>query len=323
MNSGFDGGQFGAQALSAKKFHDDMILGVGKLLVGMDDTVSLAVMALLANGHILLEGVPGVAKTTLSKVLAGLMGLDSQRIQFTPDLMPQDVTGATVPDRKTGDWVLRKGPVFSNILLADEINRASAKTQSALLEAMQERQVSIEGQSLALPHPFLVMATQNPIEQEGVYRLPEAQLDRFLVRICLDYPGRAKEIEMLTLVRGEPEIPKPIANGATIGAWQALVDQVVARDVVLEYVVDLARATRKHPMALLGASPRAALAVLRMARSRALCQGRSHVTHEDIQSVAKHVLSHRLIARPEAELDGWSGEAIIAEALTSVPVIQA
>lgn len=323
MNSGVDGGEFGAQAQSAKKFHDDMIVGVGKVLVGMHDTVSLAVMALLANGHILLEGVPGVAKTTLSKVLAGLLGLDSQRIQFTPDLMPQDVTGATVPDRKSGDWILRKGPVFTNILLADEINRASAKTQSALLEAMQERQVSIEGQSLPLPQPFLVMATQNPIEQEGVYRLPEAQLDRFLVRIRLDYPGRAKEIEMLSLVRGETEIPKPIANAVKIGAWQALVDQVVARNVVLEYVVDLARATREHPMALLGASPRAALAVLRMARSRALCQGRSHVTHEDIQAVAKTVLSHRLIARPEAELDGWSGEAIIAEVLASVPVIQA
>ena len=306
---------------SVQAFHDQMLHEVANVLVGMNETVSLAVMALIAKGHILLEGVPGVAKTTLSKVLAGLLGADSQRVQFTPDLMPQDVTGATIPDRKTGEWQLRKGPVFTNILLADEINRASAKTQSALLEAMQERQVSIEGQSLPLPQPFLVMATQNPIEQEGVYRLPEAQLDRFLVRIRMDYPNRAKEIEMLALVKGEQVLPSPVADTKKILSWQALVDGVVTQNVVLEYVVDLARATREHPSSLLGASPRAALAVLRLARSRALCKGRNHVTHEDIQAIAIHVLSHRVIPRPESELDGWTGEAIVMDALGSVPVI--
>lgn len=313
--------EIGEKVGAVQAFHDQMVHEVGKVLVGMNETVSLAVMALIAKGHILLEGVPGVAKTTLSKVLAGLLGAESQRVQFTPDLMPQDVTGATVPDRKTGEWQLRKGPVFTNILLADEINRASAKTQSALLEAMQERQVSIEGQSLPLPQPFLVMATQNPIEQEGVYRLPEAQLDRFLVRIRMDYPNRAKEIEMLALVHGDQSIPAAVADPEKILSWQALVDHVVAKNVVLEYVVDLVRATREHPSALLGASPRAALAILRLARSRALCQGRSHVTHEDIQAIAKHVLSHRVIARPESELDGWNGEAIVADTLGMVPVI--
>lgn len=321
MNLINENGEIGEKVGAVQAFHDQMVHEVDKILVGMTETVSLAVMALIARGHILLEGVPGVAKTTLSKVLAGLLGAESQRVQFTPDLMPQDVTGATVPDRKTGEWQLRKGPVFTNILLADEINRASAKTQSALLEAMQERQVSIEGQSMLLPKPFLVMATQNPIEQEGVYRLPEAQLDRFLVRIRMDYPNRAKEIEMLSLVHGDPSIPKPIADQDKILSWQALVDRVVARNVVLEYVVDLVRATREHPSALLGASPRAALAILRLARARALCQGRSHVTHEDIQAIAKHVLSHRVIARPESELDGWTGEAIVADALGTVPVI--
>lgn len=321
MNLINENGEIGEKVGAVQAFHDQMVHEVDKILVGMTETVSLAVMALIARGHILLEGVPGVAKTTLSKVLAGLLGAESQRVQFTPDLMPQDVTGATVPDRKTGEWQLRKGPVFTNILLADEINRASAKTQSALLEAMQERQVSIEGQSMLLPKPFLVMATQNPIEQEGVYRLPEAQLDRFLVRIRMDYPNRAKEIEMLSLVHGDPSIPKAIADQDKILSWQALVDRVVARNVVLEYVVDLVRATREHPSALLGASPRAALAILRLARARALCQGRGHVTHEDIQAIAKHVLSHRVIARPESELDGWTGEAIVADALGTVPVI--
>lgn len=321
MNLENDAGGFGEKVKSVQSFHDQMVQEVGKVLVGMNETVSLAVMALVARGHILLEGVPGVAKTTLSKVLAGLLGLESQRVQFTPDLMPQDVTGATVPDRKTGEWQIRKGPVFTNILLADEINRASAKTQSALLEAMQERQVSIEGESIPLPQPFLVMATQNPIEQEGVYRLPEAQLDRFLVRIRMDYPSRSKEIEMLSIVHGEPSIPAHIADREKILSWQALVDRVVARETVLEYVVDLVRVTREHPSALLGASPRAALAVLRLARSRALCQGRGHVTHEDIQAIAKPVLSHRVIARPESELDGWNGETIVADALGAVPVI--
>lgn len=304
-----------------RNFHSRMKEEVGRVLVGMESTVSTTVQALMANGHILLEGVPGVAKTSLSKVLSNLLGLEAQRLQFTPDLLPQDVTGATVPDRKTGEWVLRKGPVFTNILLADEINRASAKTQSSLLEAMQEKQVSIEGQTLPLSKPFLVMATQNPIEQEGVYRLPEAQLDRFLVCIRMDYPDRLREIEMLSRKPLDAGDLKPIVNAKQILAWQSLVDQVHVEEVVVEYVVDLIRSTRKHPAALLGASPRAALALLKMARSRAICDGRTFVTHEDIQAVAPGVLAHRIITRPESELEGWTGDAIVKDVLGSEPII--
>ncbi len=313
--------QLETESQDIRDFHARMKEEVGRVLVGMDATVSTTVQALLANGHVLLEGVPGVAKTSLSKVLSVLLGLDSQRLQFTPDLLPQDVTGTTVPDRKSGEWVLRKGPVFTNILLADEINRASAKTQSSLLEAMQEKQVSIEGQTLPLSMPFLVMATQNPIEQEGVYRLPEAQLDRFLVCIKMAYPDRRREIEMLSR-RSESSVDlKPIANGRMILAWQELVDRVHAEKSVVEYIVDLVRATRKHPAAFLGGSPRAALALLKMSRSRAICEGRTYITHEDVQAVAPGVLSHRIIVRPESELEGWTGESIVRDALGSEPVI--
>lgn len=310
-----------SESKAIRDFHGRMIEEVGRILVGMEGTVSTTIQALLANGHILLEGVPGVAKTTLSKILSLLLGLESQRLQFTPDLLPQDVTGATVPDRKTGDWILRKGPVFTNILLADEINRASAKTQSSLLEAMQEKQVSIEGQTLPLSMPFLVMATQNPIEQEGVYRLPEAQLDRFLVCIRMDYPDRRREIDMLTRKPAPLGEIRAVADGPRVLAWQNLVDEVHAETVVIEYIVDFIRATRKHPSAMLGASPRAALALLKMARARAICQGRAFITHEDVQAVAPGVLSHRIITRPESELEGWSGETIVRDVLDRLPIV--
>ncbi len=240
----------------------------GRVVVGMDRVVQRFLIALLAGGHVLLEGVPGVAKTTLSKTLAQILGLHYQRIQFTPDLLPSDVTGTYILDRKTSEFVLRKGPLFCQLLLADEVNRAPAKTQSALLEAMQENQVTIEGTTLPLPQPFMVLATQNPVEQEGVYRLPEAQLDRFLLRIEMGYPGPESERSMLKL-HSQPLVPvAPLYNADLILEMQAQVNQVFGKEELLTYIIDLAEASRRHPDIALGASPRASLCLLRCAAAR-------------------------------------------------------
>src|SRR5438128_2761366 len=225
----------------------------------MDDVTHQFLIALLAGGHVLLEGVPGVAKTTLSKTCARVLGTQYNRLQFTPDLLPSDVTGTYVFDRKTNDFLLRKGPIFCNVLLADEVNRAPAKTQSALLEAMQENQVTVEGTTLPLPQPFIVLATQNPVEQEGVYRLPEAQLDRFLLRVDMGYPGRQREVEMLKL-HSKPAIDVDVLlNPETILDLQRRLPEVYSSETLLDYIVGLAEASREHPDLVLGASPRAAL----------------------------------------------------------------
>jgi len=294
---------------------------VGRVVVGMERVVNRFLIALIAGGHVLLEGVPGVAKTTIAKSLAQLLGIQFQRIQFTPDLLPSDVTGTSIFDRKTNDFVLRKGPIFCQLLLADEVNRAPAKTQSALLEAMQEHQVTIDGVTLPLPRPFLVLATQNPVEQEGVYRLPEAQLDRFLLRIEMGYPGAAQEVQMLKL-HSRPILPTaPIFTPEMILDLQEQLCQVFAKDELFQYIVDLAEASRKHPDVALGASPRASLSLLRCARARALLEGRTYFTHEDVQAVAMGVLGHRLIVKPEAEVEGRSVGDIVQDLLRSVPVV--
>ena len=306
----------------AKALADRVTAEVARVVVGVEPVTEQLLIALLAGGHILLEGVPGVAKTTLSKLFARLLGCQYQRVQFTPDLLPSDVTGSSIFDRNTSQFTLRKGPVFAQILLADEINRAPAKTQSALLEAMQEGQVTVDGQTLALPTPFLVLATQNPVEQEGVYRLPEAQLDRFLLRVEVGYPGADAELAMLKLHGNPIKEPGPITEPGTLLQMQSRLGEIYGREGLLKYIVDLVAASRRHPDITLGASPRAALALLRASRARAALKGRHYFTHEDVQSAARPVLGHRLILRPEAEIDGRAVHEVVAELLKQVRVTE-
>ncbi len=296
---------------------------VGTVVVGMESVTDQLLMALLAGGHALLEGVPGTAKTTLCRTFSQVLGIDYQRVQFTPDLLPADVTGTQVLDRATSDFVLRKGPIFCQMMLADELNRAPARTQSSLLEAMQERQVTIEGHTLPLPAPFMVLATQNPIEQEGVYRLPEAQLDRFLFRIVVGYPSRANEVDMLNL-HSKPIASKlePVTTGEKIIEMQAGIDSVFGTRELQEYIVDLIRKSREHPELILGGSPRAAIYLMKAARVHALMDGRVYLTHADIQAIAQPVLGHRLIIQPESEMDGRQVSEIIDELIQSVPVLK-
>jgi MoxR-like ATPase len=295
---------------------------VARVVVGMEAVTEQLLIALLSAGHVLIEGVPGVAKTTLSKAFARILGGHYQRIQFTPDLLPSDVTGTYVFDRKANEFILRQGPVFCQVLLADEINRAPAKTQSALLEAMQEFQATIEGTTLPLPQPFLVLATQNPVEQEGVYRLPEAQLDRFLLRVPMGYPGHEPEVEMLRLHSRPIVEPRQVFTPEAILELQAQLSSVFAAETLLHYIVQLTETSRRHPDVALGASPRAALCLLRCARARALLDGRHYCTHEDVQAMAIGVLGHRLIVRPEAEIEGKQVADVIADILKQVPVLE-
>jgi len=295
---------------------------VARVVVGMEAVTERLLIALLGNGHVLLEGVPGVAKTTLSKAFARILGCHYQRVQFTPDLLPSDVTGTYIFDRKTNEFVLRKGPIFCQVLLADEINRAPAKTQSALLEAMQENQVTIEGTTLMLPHPFLVLATQNPVEQEGVYRLPEAQLDRFLLRVEMGYPAHDFEVQMLKL-HSKPVVEvNPLFAPEQIQQMQSLLQHVYGNDGLMHYIVNLSEASRDHPDLALGASPRASLCLLRCARARALLDGRHFFTHEDVHAIALGVLGHRMILRPEAEVEGKRIADVIQDLIDTVPVME-
>lgn len=291
------------------------------VVVGMDRAAEQMLMALLAGGHILLEGVPGTAKTTLCRTFSTILGINYERIQFTPDLLPSDVTGTQILDRQTNDFVMRKGPIFCQLLLADELNRAPARTQSSLLEAMQERQVTIEGNTLPLPEPFMVLATQNPIEQEGVYRLPEAQLDRFLFRIEVGYPEREAELKMLKLHTRTIATPKAVSSANEILEMQQSVDQVFLSDELGTYIIDLIRSSRQHPDLVLGGSPRAAIYVMKAARVHALLKKRTYVTHEDVQRIAYSVLAHRMILRPEAEMDGRTTNNVIDEVIARVPVL--
>ena len=300
---------------------------VAKAVVGQDAAVTGLVVALLCRGHVLLEGVPGVAKTLLVRTLAAALSLDHKRVQFTPDLMPGDVTGSLVYDARTAEFAFRSGPVFTNLLLADEINRTPPKTQAALLEAMEERQVSVEGEPRALPDPFTVIATQNPVEYEGTYPLPEAQLDRFLLKLTMDVPGRDEEIAVLGRHASgfDPRDlaaagVKPVAGPAELAAGRAAVREVRVAPEVLGYVVDLCRATRQSPSLQLGVSPRGATALLSTSRAWAWLAGRDYVTPDDVKALAAATLRHRVQLRPEAELEGTTPEAIIDTTLTTVPV---
>lgn len=292
-----------------------------QIVVGLDDVTDQLLVALFAGGHVLLEGVPGTAKTTLCRTFASILGIRFERIQFTPDLLPSDVTGIQILDRNTSNFVLRKGPVFCQLLLADELNRAPARTQSSLLEAMQEGQVTIDGNTLPLPEPFMVLATQNPIEQEGVYRLPEAQLDRFLFRIKVGYPQRDAEVAMLDLhSRPTPKL-EAICTAEEIMSIQTQLDTVFCSDELKRYIIDIVRESRSHSDLLLGASPRAAINLMKASRAYALLKGREFVTHDDVQSICRPVLGHRLIMRPEAEMDGRTVDGIIQQVIQRVPVV--
>jgi MoxR-like ATPase len=300
---------------------------VGKSVVGQDGAVTGMIIALLARGHVLLEGVPGVAKTLLVRSLSHALSLDTKRLQFTPDLMPGDVTGSLVYDAKAGEFEFREGPVFTNILLADEINRTPPKTQSALLEAMEERQVSADGVSRRLPEPFIVAATQNPIEYEGTYTLPEAQLDRFLLKLTLDLPERDSEFEILRRHANGFD-PRDLAaagvtsvlGAAELAAAQAAVASVGAGAEVLAYIVDLARATRRSPSVKLGASPRGATALLASAKAWAWLSGYESITPDHVQAMVLPVWRHRLQLRPEAELEGVSADGILRSIVQQVQV---
>ncbi|MBL8813232.1 MAG: MoxR family ATPase [Planctomycetaceae bacterium] len=309
-------------ALRVQDLREKAQRAVGQVVVGLNHVTDQLLMALVAGGHVLLEGVPGTAKTTLCRTFSTVLGIHFERIQFTPDLLPSDVTGTQVLDRQTSEFVLRKGPVFCQLLLADELNRAPARTQSSLLEAMQERQVTIEGKTLPLPEPFMVLATQNPIEQEGVYRLPEAQLDRFLFRIHVGYPERSQEVDMLELHSRASVKPVAVTSANEIVAIQKQLDSVFGTRELQEYIVDLVRMSRGHSDLVLGASPRAAINLMKAGRAHALLNGRGYLTHEDIQAVCLPVLGHRLIMRPEAEMDGRTVEGVVDQLIRSVPVLR-
>ena len=300
---------------------------VGKAVIGQANAVSSLVIALLCRGHTLLEGVPGVAKTLMVRALAAALSLETKRVQFTPDLMPGDVTGSLVYDARTTQFSFREGPVFTNLLLADEINRTPPKTQAALLEAMEERQVSVEGDPRPLPDPFMVIATQNPIEYEGTYPLPEAQLDRFLLKVDVPLPQRTDEVRVLQAHHAgfDPRDLRaaglrPVAGPDDLATARAAARAVRAAPEVLGYVVDLARATRQSPSLSLGASPRGATALLATAKAWAWLSGRDYVTPDDVKALAHPTLRHRIAVRPEAELEGVTPDGVLDSVLAAVPV---
>jgi MoxR-like ATPase len=291
---------------------------VGQAFIGRAEITEILLTGLLSRGHVLLEGVPGVAKTTLVKTFSQTLGCSFRRIQFTPDLLPSDITGTYILDMRSSTFVLREGPIFANIVLGDEINRAPAKTQSALLEAMQEVQVTIEGNTRPLAPPFMVLATQNPIEHEGTYPLPEAQVDRFLIKLSLRYPEAAEEKRILQTHSGPTAPVKALLDRERILALQELAEAVHVDDELIEYIVGLARYTREHRRVYLGASPRASLMLLRASKARALIHGRGYVLPDDIKALAAHVLAHRILLAPEAELEGVRPEEVVGEALGKV-----
>jgi MoxR-like ATPase len=292
------------------------------VIVGKTEVVELVVIALISRGHVLIEDVPGVGKTMIARSIARSVGCEFQRIQFTPDLLPSDITGVSFYNQKTSEFEFRPGPILSQIVLADEINRATPKTQSALLEAMAERQVTVEGVTHRLSDPFMVMATQNPIEYEGTFPLPEAQLDRFFLRVRVGYPTLDQEIAILdSQILAEPiDDLTAVANPEDIVQLQNAARDVYVHDLIKEYIVALTNSTRDHPDASLGVSPRASLALMRGAQSRSMIDGRDFASPDDVKSIARAVMSHRLIISPAARMRGVIGEDLVGEVLDSVPV---
>lgn len=298
---------------------------IGKLIVGQENMVELLLAALLADGHVLLEGVPGVAKTLTAKLVAHTISVDFSRIQFTPDLMPSDVLGTSIFNQKTHDFEFHRGPIFSNIVLIDEINRAPAKTQAALFEVMEERQITMDGTTYKLPPPFLAIATQNPVEQEGTYRLPEAQLDRFLFKIKVGYPTLEEEVQIISGYHSRKEVNdtrvvEPVLSAAKIAEYRAKVHQLTVEPKLITYIATIVHHTRENKSLFLGASPRASLAILSGSKALAALRGRDFITPEDIQEIAYPVLRHRIILTPEKEMEGRSPTDIIEEIIQRIEV---
>lgn len=295
---------------------------VGKVIVGKRDVVELVLVALIGNGHVLIEDVPGVGKTMLVRSIATSTGCDYRRMQFTPDLLPSDVTGASVFNQKTGDFEFRPGPIMAQIVLADEINRATPKTQSALLEAMGEQQVTVEGTTRILPNPFMVLATQNPIEYEGTFPLPEAQLDRFFMRISLGYPDAAQEVAIMDGREHTDPIDdlQPVCTPDDITNLQKQADDIYIDDLVKQYIVELANATRQHPEAALGVSPRASINLMKGGKAYALLRERDYVVPDDIKAIATATLAHRVLLTPSARMREVTQETVIADVLNQIAV---
>jgi len=312
-------------------FLPDVVREVERVIVGQRPLIDSLLIGLLADGHVLLEGLPGLAKSLAVESVAAAFGGTYRRMQFTPDLLPSDLLGTQVYNPKTGAWTVREGPVFANFVLADEINRAPAKVQSALLEAMQEKQVTLAGETRALPAPFLVLATQNPVEIEGTYPLPEAQIDRFMLKVVVGYPSRDEEPQIIRRMVRTTDVPRvrAISTPEQVLGVRALLDDVYVDEKILTYVVDLVFATRQPaeagldalaPLILYGASPRASIALVRAARARALLEGRGYVTPHDVKSVGLEVLRHRVITTYEAEAEGLTSERVIQDVFDTVPV---
>ncbi len=308
----------GEVAASARRILD----AVRSVIVGKDDVIELALVALLCEGHLLLEDVPGIGKTMLAKSLARALGCEFQRIQFTPDLLPSDVIGVSIFNQKSGEFEFRPGPILSQIVLADEINRATPRTQSALLEAMEERQITVDGHTMPLKRPFLVLATQNPVELEGTFALPEAQLDRFLLRLHIGYPEESDEHEILARFKEESPLDSlaPVIESVELIAMEQGIRHVFLEQDVEDYLVQVVRATREHSAVELGASPRATLALYRCVQALAALRGRSYVIPDDVKALAPSVLAHRLILDPQTALRGRSSDAVVREIVESIPV---
>ena len=298
---------------------------IAKFIVGQNEMIELLIISILTNGHSLIEGVPGVAKTITAKLLAKTLDVDFSRIQFTPDLMPSDILGTSVFNVKTNDFEYKKGPIFSNIVLIDEINRAPAKTQAALFEVMAERQITMDGMRYNMAPPFLVFATQNPIEQEGTYRLPEAQLDRFLFKIDVDYPSLEDEVQILIDNHKRLDIMdfdsiKPILSAESIANYQNLIKQIIVEDNLLRYIASIIHNTRNNANLYLGASPRASIAILNAAKANAAIHGRDFVTPEDIKRCTKAVLKHRLVLTPEREMEAFTVDKVVDQILETIEI---
>ena len=305
-----------------KAVADKIVANVEKVIIGKHDALELALTALICQGHVLIEDVPGVGKTMLAKSLAKSVGCDFKRLQFTPDLLPSDVTGVSIYSQKTGDFEFRPGPIISQIVLADEINRATPKTQSALLECMEEKQVTVDGVTHKMPQPFLIMATQNPVEYEGTFPLPEAQLDRFLMRINLGYPRSDEEIVIIERQQfSHPvETLEQVATEQEIIGLQEAIKHIYVDQLVKQYIVSIVQATRNHPSVYLGASPRGSLALFRTCQARALLRGRDFVLPDDVKALAEVTLAHRLIISPSARMKDITGKTVVEEVLESIPV---
>ena len=308
--------------MELQEFIKKIIDNVEQVIVGKHETIELLMIALLCEGHVLIEDVPGTGKTMLARAIATSLGGDFRRLQCTPDLLPNDVTGVSVFNQQTGEFDFRPGPIFVNIMLVDEINRATPRTQSALLEAMQEQQVTVDGITRPLPRPFLVLATQNPIEYEGTFPLPEAQLDRFLMRLSVGYPSGVDEKQILVNLRREHPITqiKPVVDGRQLLDYQREIWDINVDETLQDYIVRLVAATRGHGDLVLGASPRASLALYKTAQALAALRGRDHVLPDDIQYLVPATLSHRLIMKPEAELRGRTGRVVLDDVLKTVPL---